>query len=244
MSERPGGARPRPRPAVRPHVRRPRPLPTATRLTLAVVAVLALAAGALALRSAGAEDRAAGRDDLAELDRPLPPREAPIDPFDGAGPLAGARAGALPWTVLEGGWTVADGVAEPQGTSPSVAVVDAGSPSVVIDAQVVRAAAGSGLLVAEGPGDRVVLVVDDAGRGWHVVRTRAGVRSVVRQLQAPTADVVVQVVRRGADLQVTFDRTTSTVALPDAPPTGTGVGLVGRGRTSFARFAYLPLDPS
>lgn len=244
MSERPAGSGANTGSVRLAEFRRPRPLTVQARVTIAAVATSVLLTGTLALRAATDADRSQARAIAAELDRPLAPRGGPQDRFDGLGSLGSDRPGALPWQTLEGAWSVTGGVASPQGPGRSVAIVETPTPSVVIDTLVVKAAAGAGIVVAEGPGDRLELVVDDRRSGWQVVRTSGGSRSILQFLPGPTADVVVQVIRQGSELRVSLDRDVREVVLVSPAPAGTGVGLVGRGRTEFARFAYLPLDPS
>ncbi len=222
-------------------VRPPHPLAPSARLVLAAMGLVVLLVGALLLRSAVHEDAAAGIVGQ-ELDALLPPAGATVDAFAGSGPLA--PTDPVPWTVVEGAWTRGSGlVASGRGVT-NVALVDTGHRHAVLDAKVVSATPGSGLVVADAPGDRVELLVNEVGTGWQVVRTRGGARQLLQLVPGPTADVVVQVVRRPDLLTVAFDGEVREVVLAGGPITGTSSGLVADGAgTRFDRFAYLPLDP-
>lgn len=222
-------------------VRPPHPLAPSARLVLVGMGLVVVLVGALLLRSAVADDVAHGIVGQ-DLDALLPPAGSEVDPFAGSGPLG--PTDPLAWTVTEGSWVRDGGTAASGSAGASVALVDTGHRHAVLDAKVVAATPGSGLVVVDGPGDRVELVVDRAGTGWQVVRTRGGTRQLLQLVPGPTADVVVQVVRRPDLLTVAFDGEVREVAVAGGPLTGTSSGLVATGAgTRVDRFAYLPLDP-
>jgi hypothetical protein len=222
-------------------VRPPHPLAPSARLVLVGMGLVVLVIGGLVLRAAVADDEARGIRGQ-ELDALLAPAGSTVDGFAGTGPLG--PTDEVPWTVVEGSWIRDGGMVASGTTGANVALVDTGHRHVVVDAKVVATTPGSGLVVADAPGDRVELVVDRQGTGWQVVRTRGGTRQLLQLVPGPTADVTVQVVRRPDLLTVAFDGELREVALAGGPLTGTSAGLVADGGgTRVDRFAYLPLDP-
>lgn len=233
------GASPGSGPVLR--VRPPHPLAPSARLVLLAMGLVVVVIGGLLLRAAVADDDARGIRGQ-ELDALLPPAGSTVDPFDGAGPLS--PTDVVPWTVSEGSWIRDAGTVASGTGGANVALVDTGHRHAVLDAKVVTTRPGSGLVVVDGPGDRVELVVDPAGTAWQVVRTRGGTRQLLQLVPGPTADVTVQVVRRPELLTVAFDGEVRDISLVGGPLTGTSSGLVADGGgTRFDRFAYLPLDP-
>lgn len=222
-------------------VRPPHPLAPSARLVLVGMGLVVLVIGGLVLRAAVADDEARGIRGQ-ELDALLAPAGSTVDGFAGTGPLG--PTDEVPWTVVEGSWIRDAGMVASGTAGSNVALVDTGHRHVVVDAKVVATTPGSGLVVADAPGDRVELVVDRQGTGWQVVRTRGGTRQLLQLVPGPTADVTVQVVRRPDLLTVAFDGELREVALAGGPLTGTSAGLVADGGgTRVDRFAYLPLDP-
>lgn len=235
----PAGMPAAPGPALR--VRPPHPLAPSARLVLVAMGLVVLVIGALVLRSAVADDEAAGITGQ-ELDALLPPAGSTLDAFAGSGPLS--PTDPVPWNVADGSWIRGAGMVASGTTGANVALVETGHRHVVLDAKVVSTRPGSGLVVADAPGDRLELLVDRAGTGWQVVRTQGGTRRLLQLVPGPTADVTLQVVRRPDLLTVAFDGEVREIALAGGPLTGTSAGLVADGAgTRFDRFAYLPLDP-
>jgi hypothetical protein len=222
-------------------VRPPHPIAPSARLVLAGMGLVVLVIGGLLLRAAVADDidrGIVGQD----LDAILSPAGSTVDAFAGTGPLA--PTDPVAWSVDAGSWVRADGMVVSGSPGANVALADTGHRHAVLDAKVVSTRPGSGIVVADAPGDRVALVVDRAGTGWQVVRTRGGTAQLLQLVPGPTADVVVQVVRRPNLLTVSFDGEVREIVLAGGPLTGTSSGLVADGPgTRFDRFAYLPLDP-
>jgi hypothetical protein len=220
-------------------VRPPRPLSRPVRAGLAAGVALLVLGGYAVLQGAVSSDRHR-RVELGSVDHPLPPSGSRIDRFDADGPL-GSTPGFGRWRVVAGEWSASGGFARPRDVGRSVALVDAGGTAVLIDALVAQPEPGSGLVLADADGDRLELVVAASGRGWELDRITGGVRGIVQAVPGATRTAVVQVVRQGAELRITIDRTATAVTLA-TPASGTRIGIIGAaGRTAFERFAYLRL---
>ncbi len=189
-----------PGPALR--VRPPHPLAPSARLVLVAMGLVVLVIGALVLRSAVADDEAAGyraRARRAAAAGRLHPRR--LRRVRSARPL---RPGAVE-RRSRGRGSVARGWSRrglPAPTSPSSRRAIATWCSTPRSCRPDR---GAAWWWPTRPGDRVELLVDRAGTGWQVVRTQGGTRRLLQLVPGPTADVTLQVVRRPDLLTVAFD---------------------------------------
>lgn len=222
-------------------VRPPSPLPARTRVVVAAVAVALVVLGGVAVtraRSADGNEVPGGswrRDPV--------PRSAEVDAFDEAGAL-GVVDGFGSWNLVAGSFTVAGGMVR-SGPTPAVATVDAGSPDVLVHAQVVAATEGSGVLVSVTPDGRSGLSLHVVGSDrWELSWQRGGDEpEVLGTFTAPTSDVAVQIHRRGDGVEVAFDSQATDVDVPAASAAGTSVGIVATGPgTELELFGYLRLN--
>jgi hypothetical protein len=221
-------------------VKPPSPLPPRRRAVLAIVVVALVVAGSVLVLEARSHD---GDEVPGATWRTLPvPRAARVDPFDGTGGL-GAVDGFGTWQTGAGTPRRIEGVLGAEATA--VATVDTGSPDVLVQAQFLRAARGSGLVLSSTADASAGLVLRAAGEGrWELVWQRSGSGpQVLASFDAPTADVSARVVRQGDQLTVAFDDQTSEVDAPAGSAAGTSAGVVVGAGTEIDLFGYLPLDP-
>ncbi|MGN6694588.1 MAG: hypothetical protein ACTHN0_10465 [Aquihabitans sp.] len=224
-------------------VRPPSPLPPQRRKAIAVVAVLLVVIGLVLVLRARSTD---GSEIPGSAWRALPvPRAARVDAFDGTGPL-GSVDGFGTWQVGSGSLQVGDGLLRSTGDQVT-ATVDAGSSDVLVQAQLVQASSGAGLVLsATGDGAKGLWLVTTAGDdGWDLRWQRgAAAPQVVQSFPAPHRDVSVQAVRRGNRVKVSFDDLVYEVDVPADSAAGTYVGITSaHPGNAFDLFGYLPLDP-
>jgi hypothetical protein len=239
--------RPRPAPQHRSsgplRVRAPSPLPPQRRNAIAVIAVLLVAVGlVLVLRARSAD----GSEIPGSAWRAMPvPRAAKVDAFDGTGPL-GSVDGFGTWQAGRGSLQVADGLLRSTGDQVT-ATVDAGSSDVLVQAQLVQASSGAGVVLsASADGAKGLWLVTTAGDdGWDLRWQRgAAAPQIIQSFPAPHRDVTVQAVRRGDRVKVSFDDLVYEVEVPAASAAGTSVGITSaHPGNAFDLFGYLPLDP-
>lgn len=221
-------------------VRPPSPLPPRRRAVIGVVAALIVVVGAVLVLQARSDDSDAVPG---AAWRKLPvPRSARVDAFEADGAL-----GPVPdfgtWETAAGSFVAADGLLR-SGDDFATATVDAGTADVLVHAQVVRVTPGSGLLISSSAVGVPGLWLRATGSGaWALVWERSGpAPQVIRAFAAPTADVSVQVIRRGDEIRVAFDDQITVVDVPAETAGGTFVGLVAEGPgNEFDLFGYLPL---
>ena len=224
-------------------VRPPSPLPPRRRAVLIVLVVLLVAAGAalvLAARSADGDEV----PDAAWRGTPVP-RAAKVDAFDGAGRL-GEVDGFGTWQPFGGGWVVDDGEARSTTVDQTGALVDAGSPNVLVHARFEAVTAGGGVLVSADLATKqaIVLSAGEGDRTWELRQstTAGGEGALLATYTAPHERVAVQVIRRGDKVKVSFDGKAYDVTLRPGAPTGTAVGVgATHPGTVLDLFGYLPL---
>jgi hypothetical protein len=205
----------------------------------AVAAVLVILGAVLVLQARSEDGDVVPGAAWSEL--PVP-RAARVDDFPKSGPL-GAVDGFGTWETGTGGLQVSGGVLR-SSDGGGTATVDAGSTDVLVHAQFVRVAVGSGLLVSSTADGSAGLVLRSAGPGtWELVWQRSGPPpQTLQAFAAPTADVSVQVIRRGSEVTVAFDEQIVAVDVPPETAMGTFVGVTTNGPgTEIDLFGYLPL---
>lgn len=220
-------------------MRAPRPLPRRARIAVVVASLALLVGAAIVLQRAQAADggRFAGDE---WIDEPQPPRSGRVDDFERSGSLD-PPTDFGPWQVASGSFAAADGVVVSTGPADNVATVDVGAADVAVFVRVVRADAGSGVVLGRtSEGERLDLVASDRPGRW-VLRFGG---TVIVGFDAPTERVTVEVVRRASTISVEFDGgPASDASLPDGIEVAEVVGMVGRGRgLAVDLFAYLPLE--
>ncbi len=227
-------------PALR--VRPPRPLPRRKRIVLGVVAAAVVVVGAVLVIQARASD---GGEVPGGAWRVLPvPRSAIVDDFDRGGPL-GEVPGFGTWQVGSASLVVEDGQLRSTGDQVT-ATVDAGTSDVLVQAQVVQASSGTGLVLsASSDGTKGLWLVTTGGAtGWDLRWQRgAAAPQILQSFPAPHRATSVRVVRRGDVVKVAFDDLAYEVDVPSDSAAGTFVGLTSaHPGNAFDLFGYLPLD--
>ena len=222
-------------------VRSPRPLSRNLRIALGVVAAVVVVAGAVLVHDARTAD--GGEIPGSGWSGPPVPRAARIDPFDDEGPL-GEVDGFGTWRA-DRGTVVGHGVVTSKGVDDAVATVDAGSTDVLVHARVVQATPGGAIFVsASADGNEgLVLMVGQSGSDWELVKPGPGGSvNLLGTYDAPTSNIVVQVVRRGERVHVTLGTKGYDAKVPAGAADGThvGIGFTLPG-TEFDLFGYLPL---
>ena len=205
-----------------------------------MVAALVLVVGAVLVLQARSDD---GNEVPGAAWQELPvPRSARVDGFDRTGGL-GELDGFGAWQTGSSSLQAGGGILR-SSDGEAIATVDAGTADVLVHAQVVRVAIGGGLLLSSTADGSAGLVLRSTGDGqWALVWRRSGpAPQTLQAFTAPTADVSVQVTRRGDEVRVAFDDQVSTVDVPSESAMGTFVGIVSDGPgNELDLFGYLPL---
>lgn len=227
-------------PALR--VRPPRPLPRPRRIVVGVLAVTVVVIGLIVVLQARASDG----DQVPGADwRDLPvPRSARVDDFERSGAL-GEVAGFGTWQVGSSSLLVDGGQLRSTGDEVT-ATVDAGTTEVLVQAQVVQASSGTGLVLsATADGTKgLELVTTEGDEGWDLRWQRgAAAPQVIQSFPAPHLAVTVQVIRQDDKVKVAFDDLAYEVDVPPESAAGTYVGVTSaHPGNAFDLFGYLPLD--
>ena len=172
------------------------------------------------------------------------PRSARVDDFERSGAL-GEVAGFGAWQVGSSSLVVGDGKLTSTGDQVT-ATVDSGAADVLVQAQVVQASSGTGLVLSATPDGRegLWLVTTEGSTGWDLRWQRgAAAPQVIQSFPAPHLAVSVQVIRQGDKVRVAFDDLAYEVDVPSDSAAGTYVGLTSaHPGNAFELFGYLPLD--